>query len=211
MRVWFANLGRGVTTEEFTRNLWQVLDAAGTAGVVCFQEIDEADKPLEMEILKGMTYFTHDIYGERTTVPILVPKSMKVLSAEVTPACDGLAGFTPNRVINEVELRLRGSGDVAVLNTHLPINRVETVTRRAMCRRALRERCEVHEKGVWVADTNTHGGFPQMRNGERPVIEAGIDMMRAWGPGLRLGPTQTVDLTIDNHDAHGAQLWWGAA
>jgi hypothetical protein len=208
MRIWSANLGRGVSTKEFTQNLWSILDHAGKTSIICFQEIDEADQPLEMQILKGMTHFTHNIFGAHTAVPILVPEWMKVVSAGVTPACEGLAEFTPNRVVNEVVVKLTGSGEVAVLNTHLPINRDETVTRRAQCRKVLRERCAVHERGVWCADTNTRDGFPQMAKGERMVVDAGIDKIAAWGDGLKLGPSEVLDLTIDNHDAHGAQVWW---
>ena len=211
MRLWQANLGRGVSTFEFTANLRRVLDAGGPRAVFCFQEIDEADGPEEMEILADLTRDTHRIVGQNTAVPILVPRHLSVFSAHLTPACKGLAKFTPNRVVNEVVIQLGPNFAAAVLNTHLPLNRPQTLTRRRDVRKALRARAAAHEAGVWVADTNTHVGWPRIAKGERVVTNAGIDKAKAWGPADRrvvVTDQQTVELSIDGHNAHGARIWW---
>ena len=80
-------------------------------------------------------------------------------------------------------------------------------------RRALRQRAQDHEAGAWVADTNTRRGWPTIVEGERTVINAGIDKTKAWAPEGRkvvVEWTTSVPLTIDGHDAHGARVWWGA-
>lgn len=212
MILFQANLGRGVSVAEFQRNLDRVLDAAGPRAVICFQEIDEADKPAEALILWARTRKTHYTIGRRTAVPILVPKHLRLFSAQVTPACRGLAKFTPNRVVNEAVIQLGPNLAVGVLNTHLPLNRPQTFTRRRDVRKALRQRARSHEAGVWVADTNTRVGWPTIAPGERSVISAGIDKAKAWAPTDRqviVEWTTGVPLTIDGHDAHGARLWWG--
>jgi hypothetical protein len=209
--LWQANLGRGVSAAEFARNLRRVLVAGGPRAVFCFQEIDEADAPEEMDYLRELTSHSHTIVGRNTAVPILVPHHLPLFSALVTPASKGLAKFTPNRVINEAVIQLGPNLAVAVENTHLPINRPQTITRRADVRKALRARTRAHAAGVWVADTNTHRGWPEIAKGERKVIDAGIDKAKAWAPADRrvvVEWTRTVDLTIDGHDAHGARLWW---
>src|SRR5690349_10653795 len=123
MILWQANLGRGVTTDVFRRNMRRVLNTGGRRAVFCFQEIDEADAPEEMDYLAELTRNTHRIVGQNTAVPILVPRHLPLFSVHVEPACKGLAKFTPNRVINEAVIQLGPNFSVAVLNTHLPINR----------------------------------------------------------------------------------------
>lgn len=211
MILWQSNLGRGVSTAEFTANLRKVLDAGGPRAVYCFQEIDEADAPEEMDILGRLTRGTHHIVGQQTAVPILVPRHLGLFSVHVEPACKGLAKFTPNRVVNEAVVQLGPNLAVGVLNTHLPINRPETRDRRADVRRALRRRARAHEAGVFVADTNTHKGWPTIVPGEKSVTDAGIDKAKAWGPADRevvVTDQRTVRLSIDGHNAHGARIRW---
>jgi endonuclease/exonuclease/phosphatase family metal-dependent hydrolase len=211
MHLWQANLGRGVPVAEFERNLCRVLDAAGDRAVICLQEIDEADKPDEMAAVVELARDTHRIVGRRTAVPILVPRHLELLDAEQTPACKGLALFTPNRIVNEARVELGIGLEVGVLNTHLPLDRLVTRRRRRQVRHTLRERAVTNPGGAWVADTNTRTGWPRIVPGERQVIEQGIDRAKAWAPdGWRLEVTQhrTVPLTIDNHDAHGARILW---
>lgn len=211
MRLWHANLGRGVSTAEFTRNLRRVLEAGGRRAVFCFQEIDEADSPEEMEILATLTYGTHRIIGPRTAVPILVPKTLPTMLTLSTPACKGLAKYTPNRVVNEVTLALGPDLFPTIINTHLPLNRPQTYTRRREVRKTLRQRAKGHRAGVWVADTNTRIGWPTIVKGETTVTNAGIDKAKAWAPpGRKVVVTnrQTIQLSIDGHDAHGAIIKW---
>lgn len=209
MRLVQANLGRGVSVAEYVANLDRILEAWGPRAVYCFQEIDEADKPEEMDILRGRVYPTHTIVGERTAVPILIPHHLAVTDTLVTPACKGLALFTPNRVINEAVVRLGPNLAPAILNTHLPIARPETAGRRLDVRRALRERARAHDAGVWVADTNSHSGWPTIVRGERTVTDAEIDKAKAWAQTARrvvVSERRTVQLTIDGHNAHGARV-----
>lgn len=211
MRLWQANLGRGVSVAEFTANLRRVLDAGGPRAVFAFQEIDEADAPEEMDILKRLVRTTHHVVGERTAVPILVPHHLGLFSARVRPACKGLALFTPNRVINSAVIQIGPNLAPGVLNTHLPIDRPETQERRAEVRRALREEANEHEAGAWVADTNTRRGWPTIVKGEVSAINAGIDKAKAWGPADRRVVVESlgsVDLTIDGHNAHGVRIGW---
>lgn len=211
MILWQANLGRGVSPAEFTANLRRVLDAGGPRAVFCFQEIDEADAPEEMVILKRLVRTTHHVVGDRTAVPILVPFHLDLFSAHVKPACKGLAEFTPNRVINSAVIQLGPNLAPGILNTHLPIDRPETQERRAEVRQALRDEANEHEAGAWVADTNARRGWPAIVKGETTVINAGIDKAKAWGPADRRVVVESlgsVDLTIDGHNAHGARIWW---
>lgn len=211
MILWQANLGRGVSTAEFTRNLRRVLEAGGERAVYCFQEIDEADGPEEMEILSELTARTHYIIGRNTAVPILVPLKIPSFSARATLACKGLAKYTPNRMVNEVTLALGPDLFPTILNTHLPLNRPQTYTRRREVRKTLRHRAHQHHAGVWMADTNTRVGWPTIIKGEETVTNAGIDKAKAWAPpGRKVVVTnrQTIQLSIDGHDAHGATIRW---
>ena len=211
MRVVQANLGRGATTAEYVDNLDRIFDAWGPRAVFCFQEIDEADQPEEMDILRGRVESTHTIVGEHTAVPILVPNHLRLGGALVTPACKGLAKFTPNRVINEAVLHISRNLTPGILNTHLPIARPQTASRRLDVRRALRDRARAHDAGIWVADTNTHAGWPTIVRGEKTVTDAGIDKAKAWAHTARrvvVSERRTVHLTIDGHNAHGARVIW---
>ena len=213
MYLWQANLGRGVSTDEFRRNLRRVLNAGGPRAVFCFQEIDEADGPEEMLILWALAHRTHVIIGQQTAVPILVPHHLATGAWKVSPACKGLAKYTPNRVITEATVRLGLDLYPRILNTHLPLNRPATFTRRREVRKTLRRRASARQAtgGIWVADTNTHIGWPRIAKGERSVINAGIDKAKAWAPpGRKVVVTdrRTVQLTIDGHNAHGARIMW---
>lgn len=222
MRSWQANFGRGVPVAVFVENLDRLLEAGGPRALYALQEIDEADKPEEMDILRRRVRDTHHVVGEHTAVPILVPFHLELADALVTPACKGLALFTPNRVINEAVIQLGPNLAVAVENTHLPRLpddvsdevRQELTNRRTDVRKALRTRTRAHDAGVWVADTNTRRGWPTIAKGEKTVTDAGIDKAKAWvlpGRKIRITDRRTVNLTIDGHDAHGARVWWTAA
>lgn len=215
MKLWHANLGRGVNRYEFERNFNRIMDAAGPRAVICLQEIDEADAPDELAIIAARVRNSHYIVGGNTAVPILVPKRIEILDERQTLGCLGLAEFTPHRPINEVVLRLTTSLTTTVLNTHLPIDRPQTFTRRLQVRRKLRQRVRARQQqmhnGVWVADTNTRRHWPVMARGEQYVVNAGIDKSKAWAaPGrhVEISDRETVDLTIDGHDAHGARIRW---
>lgn len=213
MHLWQANLGRGVSTDEFSRNLRAILSAGGPRAVYAFQEIDEADQPEEMDILWDLTVRTHVIVGDHTAVPILVPNHFDIEGELQTVACKGLAKFTPHRPINEVQIRIGKNLAPVFLDGHMPIDREETQELRAEFREALRDRVRANREsgGAWLLDTNTRKGWPRITKGEKTVINAGIDKSKAWAPkGWRVtvSDRRTVALSIDGHDAHGARIRW---
>lgn len=215
MHIATANLGRGVTIPAYVDNLDRFLDFAGPRAVLFFQEIDEADKPEERDILLTKTRRTHKLFGGSTAVPILVPNHLldHVTYASRKRACDGLALITPHREVNKVAFELSPDKiEAGVHNLHLPRN-VPPVTnsRREQCRKTLRQECNEEPNGVWVADTNTHHGWPTIVPGEVSVIEEGIDRAKAWAqPGYRVKVETlgTVNLRIDGHDGHAARVMW---
>lgn len=208
-------MGRGVSPAVFQRNLARVKRAAGPRAFIGFQEIDEADQPEEMDWVQRMFRRTHIVIGEKTAVPILVPLVYedRILAERRTDGCAGLAKFTPFRPINEVVVQLRPNLSVAMFDWHSPIDRPQTQSRRADVRKAAEERMgERHDQGhsiVWVSDTNHRGPWAPMLRGERRVVEAGIDRIRATAPRGRIvhvSDRRTVDLRIDGHNAHGARV-----
>lgn len=213
MIIWQANLGRGVPITEYRRNLRAVLAAAGPRALIGWQEIDEADLPNEMDDLIRLTQHTHKIVGTETTSPIAVPLHLPIIEQQITPACKGLALFTIPRPIVEVVVEVGPNLTFAALDLHVPIDRPETQGLRADAVAKLQERAAARKAqghaGVWISDTNHRTGWPRIVHGERTVTDAGIDKAKAWAsPGRRVVVTdrQTVPLTIDGHDAHGARV-----
>jgi hypothetical protein len=207
---WQANLGRGVPTWEFQQNFDKIYTRAKNA-VMLLQEVDEADKPDEAEYIIGRTEGTHRAVGMRTGTAILVPRSIDLWNFDTRLACKGLAKYTPNRYITEATVRLKNGTMVDLYDTHLPILRPKTLTRRRQVRQALREETRGSRNGLWVADTNTHVGWPTIVKGEKVAVDAGIDKARVWAKGagtVHVTHRRTIDLTIDNHNAHGALLRW---
>jgi len=207
-----ANVGRGVPVDEFVLNFKRIMKAAGERAMVSLQEVDEADKPEEMDIILDLSKKTHVVYGQNLAVPILVPKHLDVVSHNVQQACKGLAKYTPNRPLNTVVVELANGIHVASLNLHLPINRPATFTRRRECRQALREEANKYANGYYTSDTNTRVGWPRMVKGEKKLVNAGIDKARAWSkdPKVRLvvGDARRVNLTIDGHDCWVSTAYW---
>lgn len=207
---WQANLGRGVPKDEFVLNFNRVYERARNA-VMFLQEVDEADKPEEADIILDRTDRTHKAVGMKTGVPILVPKYLDIDWLDTRLACKGLAGYTPNRYVTEVMLVLPNGTRVGLFNTHVPILRPKTLTRRREVRQALREETNASKNGLWVADTNTRIGWPTIVKGEKPAINEGIDKAKVWAKGegrVIVTGRQHVNLTIDKHNAHGARSTW---
>ncbi|HEY0889312.1 MAG TPA: hypothetical protein VGE38_06865 [Nocardioides sp.] len=222
MRLVQANLGRNVSEAEFLRNFDALLERGGRRAVYALQEIDEADAPEEMDLIQQRVRLTHHVIGDHTAVPILVPHHLALFSVHLEPACKGLAKFTPNRVVTEAVIQLGKHFAPAVLNTHLPRLpvgvtdeiREQLEERRRDVRQALRTRAKEHHAGVWLADTNTHRGWPTIVRGEKTVTDAGIDKAKAWAPERRrviVTDRWTLNLTIDGHNAHGARVVWPKA
>jgi endonuclease/exonuclease/phosphatase family metal-dependent hydrolase len=207
---WQANLGRGVGKDEFVRNFLRVYRQARSA-VILLQEVDEADKPEEADIIRDIAQGTHRLVGMRTGVPILVPRDLDLIGWDTRLACKGLAKYTPNRYVTEAVVDLRNGTQVGMFNTHVPLLRVATLTRRRDVRQALREETRGHRNGLWVADTNTRRGWPTIVKGEKSAVDAEIDKAKVWAKGsgnVIVTHRRSVDLTIDNHNAHGARSKW---
>lgn len=214
--VWQANLGRGVTVDAFCDNLARLVAAVGLGGFLALQEVDEADVPEEGDAIAAALDSTHVIHHPGRLNPIAVPRGVDVLDAGAVHGCDGLARVTPARWITYVVAELGEGLTLAVVNFHLPILRAGTLTRRARMRLALRRLVrELRRAGhiVYVCgDTNTRRPrFAKWTDPIREAIAAGID--RAWITAPRRHPWRvvvlagmTLNLTIDNHDAHGARL-----
>ena len=241
MKLWQANVGRGADKAKFRRNIAKVKRAAGPRAVINFQEIDEADVPNEMDDIAWLWRWTHKVIGDGLAVPILVPKRYDTFGHRVVLGSSGLAKFTPHRPINRIGISLPSSNsvraelgvtslDVYDFNFHVPISRAQTQKLRGGMIEKVQEAAgdvkELGYGGVWVADTNWRkardGALPRIVPGEKPVIggrvgtHAEIDVAKAWAgdrSGLRVvvRNRRHIDLTIDGHNAHGADLLWERA
>ena len=238
VRLCQANVGRGADKAKFRRNIAKVKRAAGARAVICFEEIDEADVPNEMDDIHWMFRWTHKIIGDGTSVPILVPKRYDTFGHRVRVGSPGLAKFTPHRPINRIGITLPISNrvrselgvtslDVYGFGFHIPISRPQTQELRDnMVKAVLEETTEVRELGYsgwWSADTNWRkardGALPRMAPTEVKVIggaigtHAEIDVSKAWAgrnSGLRVVSrnARTIDLTIDGHNGHIKDVLW---
>lgn len=238
MKVVQANVGRGADKTEFRRNIAKVKRFAGPRGVINFQEIDEADVPNEMDDIQWMFRWTHKIIGDGLAVPILVPKRFDTFGHRVVLGSPGLAKFTPHRPINRIGITLplnrRAMSELGVtsldiydFNFHIPISRDQTEALRGnMLEKVSEETTEVKSQGysgLWVADTNWRkardGALPKVVPGEKIVMggragtHAEIDVAKAWAgdrSGLKVvvQNRRHVDLTIDGHNGHSADLIW---
>lgn len=210
-----ANLGRGVDATEFTANVTRLLDQAEKAAgptILALQEIDEADAPDEHRILAEQAGERFKITSRATAVPILVQRRLNVNRSRIRFASPGLARVTPHRVVTLTVVELPGIDwlpRIVALNTHLPLDRPTTRGRRALVRTRLRASATWHTmRGrivVWMADTNTHGTFPQMMPRERTIGGHGIDLIRLSVPrGIKATviKQRRINLSIDGHDAH---------
>lgn len=206
---WQANLGRGVSEEVFRLNFDRVYRRGGAYSIFGLQEVDEADEANEADYIIDQTHRTHRAIGMKTGAPLLIPRGLDIVNYDTRLACKGLAKYTPNRYVTEAVVRLKHGTEVGVFNTHVPILRPATLTRRHDVRQALRDETRGHKNGLWLADTNTHRLWPRIVKGEKSAIDAGIDKSKVWAHGegrVLVSQRATLNLTIDNHDAHGARL-----
>lgn len=204
-----VNWGRGVDAKKFRNNVLRTLEE-GDDAVLGVQELDEADRPDEHEILLQALDGTETLVGWRTYEPLIIPGWLHVRRADVVPMCRGLAGYTPARFLVEAEVRdpLRPNiPPIVYMNFHPPINRPLTLTRRRECRRVHKERINYwyakERTIVWTSDTNDML-YPKMHRRERIAIRKGFDNVRyivhPKGAQLEVVKTGTLVGTIDNHD-----------
>lgn len=210
-----ANFGRGVSADRFRANVLRVLDVDDRV-VLGVQELDEADKPLEHQILNDAIDIRDTCVGWKTFEPIVVPWMLKVEKQAVTFACKGLAKYTPTRFIVEALISHPEHPEVPpvlVMNQHPPINRPACQSRRRRQRRIHKRRIRYWlRRGVtvvWVGDMND-AAYPKMHRREQTAVHAGLDYI-CWvessrGAQVELKATGTVDMDIDRHNAHWARL-----
>lgn len=103
-KYWYvmANLGRGVDADVFARSCKRIRKAYGRFAIYNFMEIDEADKPLEGEILR--TVFPESDFryvGGSRMSPTLVGRKAKINieRTSVRVASPGMAKVSPARVM----------------------------------------------------------------------------------------------------------------
>lgn len=101
-----ANLGRHESPARFTASCVALREAFGLRAVYGFDEIDEADKPYEHELLRGVFPLADgfEAVGWGGLSPTLAGPVLTVKRAKVTLGCPGLAGVSPARDVVETVL-----------------------------------------------------------------------------------------------------------
>ncbi|MBO0839739.1 MAG: hypothetical protein J2O49_02830 [Sciscionella sp.] len=197
---------------------------AGYLPLVGWQEIGEGDTGEPAMIAKhfGSRYQNEFLRSDKAPrEPMSIPKVWKVISARSTFVHHGIAKVTPSRWINEVVVQHAQHTDLrfAMLNTHYIANAYNGDRRHDLQalwdkhKRIHKERVLAHHQQgrlvIWTADTNRRDYTTATgRAAERQVFHNGIDRIN-WLPGtdrvrLELHNTKTVDMHVDEHDAHVA-------
>lgn len=218
MIVITANFGRGEDDAEFVRNVTDVVEAHDDMAVLCFQEIDEADKPLEhtltTQTLKPLG--RHQFVGWGTFEPIIVPRPrFSVIGEHVEQSSQGVPHLSPARHVVGALIRPTAPANlqpVWVLNNHAPRKEkgtlVEVAANRDTLRREVRH-CALTHSVIYLGDENTEA-LPQLHPDEKTAIHHGMDWIRyvehPHGATMRLVDTGVIPMTIDNHNALWAQL-----
>ena len=206
-----ANLGRGATVEQFEDNVDRILrQAPGQSVFIGWQEIDEDDKPREMAYLKKALKESHTIVGDKTKVPISVPKSFKVKSREVEKVSDGVKGLQPDRFVVRALVYPDGHSDRLVnhTNTHLGRNVEELQDSRREMRNYLENELRDNRAGWLTADLNSDN-FPALGRPERKLVTSRLDYIRAYESDdvrFRQLDRGTIRLVGDGHNAHWTRL-----
>ncbi len=210
-----GNLGRNVTINEFERNLDRMIARVpGKNRFFQFQEIDEADTPEEMRMIRAKLGDTHRFAGVKTHVPIAVPKTFKVSSRLNRVASEGVAGLSPTRHVVQAVVWPDGHPDCKVIanNTHLARSAPRLYQARIDHDQVLREALAVPTASWLTGDLNSTD-YPQLSRNEQEWVEARLDYIRGYeraGVKFELLQTGSINLTIDGHNAHWAkvQITW---
>ena len=212
-----SNLGRGASVDKFEENLDRLIkQTPGTHRFFGFQEIDEADTPEEMKILKAKLGETHTFAGLQTHVPIAIPRTFKVKHRAVTVASEGVDGLSPRRHVVEAVVHPDGkpSCKIAATNTHFardatPLARVRSEADVVLRQRLANLRHKDVPVAAWLtADLNSRR-YKKLAGNEEELVTARLDYIRAYPTNdvtMKLLKTGTVDLTIDGHNAHWARV-----
>lgn len=213
-----ANLGRNGRPGEFAENLRRVVaKTPGQHRFFGFQEIDEADAPNEhKQIAAALRPLGYHFAGWNTFTPLAVPPSWEIQRPVTTPASAGVKHLSPDRKIVQAVVHPEGLPKCKAVaqNTHFARrdNDPRMVKAREDAGEVLEKRVDHwRERGLtsWLtADINTVG-YPRIAPGEKRLVAAGLDLIRAYpvtdGCSLEVVGTGTIDLTIDGHNAHWAK------
>jgi hypothetical protein len=206
-----ANLGRGATVDQFENNVDRILDRApGHSVFIGWQEIDEDDKPQEMRYLKKVLKDTHTIVGDKTKVPISVPKTFEVKKRFVEKVSDGVKGLQPDRFVVRALVFPEGKPDRLVnhTNVHLGRNIPELQDSRREIREFLEKDIRQSRAGWLTGDLNSHN-YPALGRPERRLVTARLDYIRAYESddvSFRQLDRGTIRLVGDGHNAHWTRL-----
>lgn len=210
-----ANLGRGVSIDEFKENVDRLnKKVPGTHRFFGFQEVDEADKPEEMAYIRNVFAKTHRFVGSKTAVPLAIPRTFQVARGTVTFASTGVAEFSPHREMVQAIVYPEGkpADKVVATGIHLGRNVKELQDARAQATAVIEKRLAYYQaKGLpaWLtADLNAKR-FKKLGDKEQRWVSAGLDHVRGYPAGgvqFELLQTGTVDLTIDGHNAEWAKV-----
>lgn len=206
-----ANLGRGATVEQFEDNVDRIFDRApGKAVFIGFQEIDEDDKPREMRYIKKVAKDSHTIVGDKTKIPILVPKSFVVKKRFVENVSDGVKGLQPDRFVVRALVHPDGMPKRLVNHTNLHMGR--NIEELQQSRRELDDYVgrdlEASRAGWLTADVNEHN-YRAFARPEKKLVTAGVDVIRAYESDdvtFRQLDRGTIRLVGDRHNAQWTQM-----
>lgn len=207
-----ANHGRGASPDEFRANVWRLHDRFDLSRTFFGkQEIDEDDKPDEMDFLKYVFKDTHRFVGVHTHVPILVPKTFSISAVEIDKASDGVAGLQPDRhVVDAIVFPsgLKTKRKLRLVNTHIGRDIPELQDERRESMRCLREHYDNDLATIATLDANTENLGP-LERGEKKLASARVDYIRGIERGdvqIRILRRGTVPLVGDGHNAEYANL-----
>lgn len=212
-----ANLGRGVSSDRFEDNLERVIkQVPGTHRFFGFQEVDEADDPEEMKLIRAKLGDTHTFAGVKTHVPIAVPRSFKVKHRSATVASEGVDGLSPRRHVVEAVVHPDGKPDCKIVatNTHFARDAGSLALVRREADVVLRQRlAKLRHKdeplAAWLtADLNSRR-YKKLAGNEQELVTARLDYIRGYPTNdvtMKLLKTGSVDLSIDGHNAHWARV-----
>lgn len=206
-----ANIGRGATVEQFEDNVDRIFDRApGKSVFIGWQEVDEDDKPQEMRYIKKVSKDTHAIVGDKTKVPILVPKSFVVKKRFVEKASDGVKGLQPDRFVVRALVHPEGMPKRLVNHTNVHFGRdiPELRESRQEVHQHVARELESSRAGWLTADVNAHNYRP-IALPEKKLVVAGLDVIRAYPSddvSFRQLDRGTIRLVGDGHNAHWTQM-----
>ncbi len=216
-----ANIGRGVSASVARRNIVKIRRALNMDPTVFWFEINEDNPQVDEASLIKQTWRRYDHSGIEGKEPISTPKHLfDVLDFKRVKIMDGVprsapGGASPTRYVNRVRvLKNFVDGPISLIGTHFP-NFDPDDPRMKACVERLRdvvdEAVSDGDAVVWAADPNMNrpGVMPKVHLRERRLFDYGNDCMGIiQSRKVKIVPQGkgTINLTIDGHNAHWANL-----